>query len=166
MYLYGIIKCFEEECLPWITHTPLISHVVGRAVRHERHCCLTFTMSRASIELLLERKVTIRFPNLFSGFLIDNPVVNPGYEAVRSESETWLQKYSAYVPLIVYLSNSPNSIMSLSPQQYKRVHYCDFTYFCAVLVPHASHERLRVISDWGSWVSLNNHQRRSSSYLR
>ncbi|KAJ2982870.1 hypothetical protein NUW58_g6353 [Xylaria curta] len=93
-------------------------------------------MSAATLGLL-ERRVTVSLPDLFKGFLVGDPVVNSHYESVRPESEIWLQ-----------------SAMCLSQKQHERVSYCDFSYFCAVLVPHASRERLRIVSDWGNWIFL------------
>ncbi|KAI0460034.1 terpene synthase metal binding domain-containing protein [Xylaria acuta] len=85
----------------------------------------------------VDRKVTVSLPDMFKGFLVGNPVVNPYYEVVRIESEDWLRR-----------------TMSLSSKQHGRVHYCDFSYFCAVLVPYASQEKLKIVSDWGNWVFL------------
>lgn len=39
-----------------------------------------------------DRTVTIYLPDLFKGFLVHNPMVNPHYETARSESEIWLQR--------------------------------------------------------------------------
>ncbi|KAI1393511.1 terpene synthase metal binding domain-containing protein [Hypoxylon trugodes] len=85
----------------------------------------------------VDRRVIISLPDMFKGFLVSEPVLNPYYTTVRPESENWLQR-----------------IMSLTPKQHKRVNYCDFSYFCAVLVPLASQERLKIVSDWGNWVFL------------
>ncbi|KAI0156091.1 terpene synthase metal binding domain-containing protein [Pestalotiopsis sp. NC0098] len=85
----------------------------------------------------VDGRVTISLPDLFKGFLVSEPIVNTHYQPVRMDSEQWLR-----------------SDMSLTPKQYKRVNYCDFSYFTAVLVPHAPRERLRVVTDWGNWVFL------------
>jgi hypothetical protein len=45
--------------------------------------------------------------------------------------------------------------MGLTPKQHRRVNLCNFSYFCAVLVPHCPRDKLGVVSDWGNWVSLN-----------
>lgn len=37
-------------------------------------------------------RVTICLPNMFKSFLVTDPVVNPHYEAIRAESEGWLQR--------------------------------------------------------------------------
>ncbi|KAH8164929.1 hypothetical protein CIB48_g3318 [Xylaria polymorpha] len=94
-------------------------------------------MSPSTCEPEDDRRVTISLPDLFQGFLVGDPLVNSHYDIVRVESEKWLQ-----------------ADMSLSPGKYKRVRYCDFSYFCAVLVPHASQEKLKIVCDWGNWVFL------------
>ncbi|KAK8023454.1 terpene synthase [Apiospora marii] len=82
-------------------------------------------------------RVTVSLPDMFKGFLVGDPTVNPFYEDARAESEKWLQ-----------------SAMALSPKQAKRVQYCNFTYFVAVLIPHAPKERLKIASDWGNWIFM------------
>ncbi|KAK8092575.1 hypothetical protein PG999_014774 [Apiospora kogelbergensis] len=79
--------------------------------------------------------VTISLPDMFKGFLVAEPAVNPFYNDARAKSEMWLQ-----------------SAMALSPKQAKRVQYCNFTYFVSVLIPHAPKERLKIASDWGNWI--------------
>ncbi|KAK2605505.1 hypothetical protein N8I77_008338 [Diaporthe amygdali] len=62
-------------------------------------------------------------------------MLNPGYDSARYQSEIWLQ-----------------SVMSLSQQECKKVNYCDFAYFCAIVFPHANQEKLRILCDWSNWV--------------
>ncbi|KAK6845983.1 terpene synthase metal binding domain protein [Apiospora arundinis] len=82
-------------------------------------------------------RATVSLPDMFKSFLVGDPVVNPHYELVRAESEKWLQ-----------------SVMLLSPKESKRVHYCDFSYFVAVLIPQAPKEKLKIACDWGNWVFM------------
>jgi hypothetical protein len=35
----------------------------------------------------------------------------------------------------------------------KRVAQCNFSYFSAICAPDADPERLRILCDWGNWVS-------------
>lgn len=56
--------------------------------------------------------------------------------------------------LIHETSDARFSYMGLSLEQSERVHYCDFTYMVAVLVPNVPREKLRIAADWGNWVSL------------
>ncbi|KAI1172830.1 terpene synthase metal binding domain-containing protein [Nemania sp. FL0916] len=83
------------------------------------------------------QRVTIRFPDLFKGFLVNDPLVNTGYEAIRPESENWIK-----------------NAMSLPPQQHKRVQDGDFTYFSAIMLPKAYPEKLKIVSDWGNWIFI------------
>ncbi|KAK7975751.1 hypothetical protein PG989_014214 [Apiospora arundinis] len=82
-------------------------------------------------------RVTVSLPDMFKSFLVGDPVVNPHYELVRDESEKWLQ-----------------SAMLLSPIESKRVNYCNFSYFVAVLIAQAPKEKLKIACDWGNWVFM------------
>ncbi|KAI1811307.1 terpene synthase metal binding domain-containing protein [Poronia punctata] len=84
-----------------------------------------------------DRRVMVTLPDMYQSFLVKEPVLNRHYKSVRPESEEWLR-----------------SIMGLTPKQHRRVNICDFSYFCAVLVPHCPRDKLRVVSDWGNWVFL------------
>lgn len=52
--------------------------------------------------------------------------------------------------------------MSLTPQQQKRVDSINCSYFCAVMIPHAPREKLKLVFDWGNWVSSEKRGKNST----
>ena len=77
----------------------------------------------------------VSMPDLFTSFLASAPLVNPHYSSVREESEKWLA-----------------SQWQCDPKAQAKIKAIDFSYFCAVLAPHANYERFRLICDWGNWI--------------
>lgn len=49
------------------------------------------------------------------------------------------------------------------PKETGMIHGLDFSYFCAVVIPFASASKLRLLCDWGNWVSSFNLPVYSSS---
>jgi len=41
----------------------------------------------------------------------------------------------------------------------KRVAQCNFSYFSAIAAPDADPEGLRILCDWGNWVSTTTSKR-------
>lgn len=74
-------------------------------------------------------------PDLFTSFLATPPLLNPYYRSVRADSEQWL-----------------TNNWQCDEKARKKVSAIDFSYFCAILAPKASHDRFRLICDWGNWV--------------
>ncbi|KAM0795846.1 terpene synthase metal binding domain protein [Usnea florida] len=74
---------------------------------------------------------------MFLFFLAQSPRLNPHYEDIRRDSETWLLK-SVHGGFDARTSSS--------------IHRTDFSYFCAVVIPDARAETLRTLCDWGNWV--------------
>ncbi|GAB7336391.1 hypothetical protein MBLNU13_g09114t2 [Cladosporium sp. NU13] len=77
----------------------------------------------------------VLIPNLFTSFLASAPLVNPHYSSVREESEKWLA-----------------SKWQCDQRAQDKIKAIDFSYFCAILAPHANYERFRLICDWGNWI--------------
>lgn len=97
----------------------------------------------------------VKLPDLFQSFLKDPPPVNPHYETVRIESEQWLSKsvQSLFAFRVLYRSlTSLLSFCDFPADLIKRVHKCDFSYFCAIVAPYAPADRFRILCDWGNWV--------------
>ncbi|KAJ4267010.1 hypothetical protein NW762_003108 [Fusarium torreyae] len=83
----------------------------------------------------IQTRSTVTLPDLFKGFVVQAPRMNPHYEKVRPISEEWLAE-----------------ICSFSPQMKKRVEFCDFAIFISIAAPDASFEKLKTMCDWGNWV--------------
>ncbi|KAF9893906.1 hypothetical protein FE257_008877 [Aspergillus nanangensis] len=72
---------------------------------------------------------------MFVLFLSEPPSINPHYARVRHASEVWLSKQCSF------------------DEPARRILFkTDFSYFCAVCVPHAAEDELRTVCDWGNWV--------------
>ncbi|KAI9037613.1 terpene synthase family protein [Aspergillus affinis] len=85
--------------------------------------------------LLQMRHIPVRLPNMFVLFLSESPAVNPFYETIRKDSETWMANKCLF-----------------NGRSWKILSKTDFSYFCSISAPHASPERLRTVCDWGNWV--------------
>jgi hypothetical protein len=77
----------------------------------------------------------VLMPDLFTSFLASAPLINPHYSSVREESEEWLA-----------------SNWQCDQKAQAKIKAIDFSYFCAILAPHANSERFRLICDWGNWI--------------
>ncbi|QBZ63619.1 hypothetical protein PoMZ_05304 [Pyricularia oryzae] len=80
-------------------------------------------------------RTCVTLPDMFRGFIVQEPKVNKHYEAVKPVSEKWLARICAF-----------------SPMMQKRVGACDFSYFCSIAAPEAPIHKLRTMCDWGNWV--------------
>ncbi|KAF8854439.1 hypothetical protein BDZ45DRAFT_805767 [Acephala macrosclerotiorum] len=65
------------------------------------------------------RMLTVTIPDLFSSFLSVPLRVNPLYEEVKVESETWIAELK----------------LAEDPKMCKKIHKLDFAYFCAIVAP-------------------------------
>ncbi|PLB43914.1 terpene synthase metal binding domain protein [Aspergillus steynii IBT 23096] len=74
-------------------------------------------------------------PDMFVSFLASPPEINPHYDTIRTQSETWLSRECSF-----------------SPKFQHTLHQLDFSYFCSVVIPLASFTKLRPLCDWGNWV--------------
>ncbi|KAF2996745.1 terpene cyclase [Neopestalotiopsis sp. 37M] len=82
-----------------------------------------------------EAKVVVRIPNLFVGFLAEEPNVNPFYGSVKLESEAWINEFCKF-----------------DKRMASTINKCDFSYFMAITAPEASTTTFRTLCDWGNWV--------------
>ncbi|KAK5995813.1 Sesquiterpene synthase 2 [Cladobotryum mycophilum] len=78
---------------------------------------------------------TILLPDMFQSFLVGDVRVNRHYYTAKLESEAWLNRFCCYSSTFA-----------------RKIHGCDFSYFCAVSAHSASQARLRTVCDWGNWV--------------
>jgi hypothetical protein len=100
--------------------------------------------------------VTVLLPDMFSSFLSIPPTVNPLYEEVKAESEIWFSELvsSSVVQSFPRLTKSRQ--LSEAPKMCKKIMKLDFAWFCSVTAPNANKDDLRVLCDWGNWVSLSS----------
>ncbi|RGP69189.1 terpene synthase metal-containing [Fusarium longipes] len=106
------------------------------------------------VAALKQSKTTVVLPDLFKGFVVENPRINTSYETVKPISEQWLSEKCQF-----------------SPRMKKRVEFCDFALFISIAAPDAPSEKLKTMCDWGNWVfpfddlfdegSLKNAQRQA-----
>ncbi|RAL02054.1 terpene synthase family protein [Aspergillus ibericus CBS 121593] len=82
-----------------------------------------------------DTSLTIRLPDMFVLFLSGEPTVNQHYECVRQQSESWISRECSF-----------------DERAQRRLHKCDFAYFCSIAMPEAQPEELRTVIDWGNWV--------------
>ncbi|KAI1042045.1 hypothetical protein LB505_012155 [Fusarium chuoi] len=83
----------------------------------------------------MESRRTVVLPDMFKGFVVDTPPMNPNYETVKPISEKWLAEKCSF-----------------SPRMKKRVEFCDFAIFISIAAPDAPFDKLKTMCDWGNWV--------------
>ncbi|KAF4454624.1 hypothetical protein F53441_2858 [Fusarium austroafricanum] len=83
----------------------------------------------------MESRRTVMLPDLFKGFVVQTPRMNPHYETVKPVSERWLAEKCSF-----------------TPRMKKRVEFCDFATFISISAPDAPVEKLKTMCDWGNWV--------------
>ncbi|KAG4266805.1 hypothetical protein FPRO04_13100 [Fusarium proliferatum] len=83
----------------------------------------------------MESRRTVILPDMFKGFVVETPPMNPNYETVKPISERWLSEKCSF-----------------SPRMKKRVEFCDFAIFISIAAPDATFEKLKTMCDWGNWV--------------
>lgn len=95
---------------------------------------------------------TVSLPELFVHFCAGTPQVNRNYEEIKKQSESWLIR--CFTPTG---KDSADSTPSISPadddKMHKTIRKTDFSYFMSVVVPDTDAVRLRLVCDWGNWVS-------------
>ncbi|KAM0545031.1 hypothetical protein ACHAPJ_011541 [Fusarium lateritium] len=87
----------------------------------------------------MQTRRTVTLPDLFKGFVVQTPRMNPHYEAVRPLSEQWLAEKCSF-----------------SPRMKKRVEFCDFAIFISIAAPEAPFEKLKTMCDWGNWIIIDS----------
>ncbi|KAK1984687.1 terpene synthase metal binding domain-containing protein [Colletotrichum cereale] len=80
-------------------------------------------------------RTVVALPDMFRGFLVQEPRVNRNYRTAKLASEKWLTEKCSF-----------------SSRMQKTVNACDFSFFCSIAAPSAPEERLRTMCDWGNWV--------------
>ncbi|CVK85123.1 uncharacterized protein FMAN_02036 [Fusarium mangiferae] len=83
----------------------------------------------------MESRRTVILPDMFKGFVVETPPMNPNYETVKPISERWLAEKCSF-----------------SPRMRKRVEFCDFAIFISIAAPDAPFDKLKTMCDWGNWV--------------
>ncbi|KAF5606173.1 presilphiperfolan-8-beta-ol synthase [Fusarium subglutinans] len=83
----------------------------------------------------MESRRTVILPDMFKGFVVETPPMNPNYETVKPISEQWLAEKCSF-----------------SPRMKKRVEFCDFAIFISIAAPDAPFDKLKTMCDWGNWV--------------
>ncbi|RKK70496.1 hypothetical protein BFJ69_g11758 [Fusarium oxysporum] len=83
----------------------------------------------------MESRRTVILPDMFKGFVVETPSMNPNYETVKPISERWLAEKCSF-----------------SPRMKKRVEFCDFAVFISIAAPDAPFDKLKTMCDWGNWV--------------
>ncbi|KAF4438743.1 hypothetical protein FACUT_4691 [Fusarium acutatum] len=83
----------------------------------------------------MESRRTVILPDMFKGFVVETPPMNPNYETVKPISERWLAEKCSF-----------------SPRMKKRVEFCDFAIFISIAAPDAPFDKLKTMCDWGNWV--------------
>ncbi|KAF5717645.1 hypothetical protein FGLOB1_2024 [Fusarium globosum] len=83
----------------------------------------------------MESRRTVILPDMFKGFVVETPLMNPNYETVKPISERWLSEKCSF-----------------SPRMKKRVEFCDFAIFISIAAPDAPFDKLKTMCDWGNWV--------------
>ncbi|EXK49843.1 hypothetical protein FOMG_02323 [Fusarium oxysporum f. sp. melonis 26406] len=83
----------------------------------------------------MESRRTVILPDMFKGFVVETPPMNPNYETVKPISERWLAEKCSF-----------------SPRMKKRVEFCDFAVFISIAAPDAPFDKLKTMCDWGNWV--------------
>ncbi|KAG6994213.1 hypothetical protein G7Y79_00046g082640 [Physcia stellaris] len=77
----------------------------------------------------------VTIPDMFVSFLAQEPRINPHYERVKGESETWIAELCQY-----------------SQKDYQKHVQMDFPYFVSIWAREAELEELRTICDWMNWI--------------
>ncbi|PNP85020.1 hypothetical protein FNYG_01545 [Fusarium nygamai] len=83
----------------------------------------------------MQSRRTVILPDMFKGFVVETPPMNPNYETVKPISERWLAEKCSF-----------------SPRMKKRVEFCDFAIFISIAAPDAPFDKLKTMCDWGNWV--------------
>ncbi|KAL5615745.1 hypothetical protein FOBRF1_004493 [Fusarium oxysporum] len=83
----------------------------------------------------MESRRSVILPDMFKGFVVETPPMNPNYETVKPISERWLAEKCSF-----------------SPRMKKRVEFCDFAVFISIAAPDAPFDKLKTMCDWGNWV--------------
>lgn len=108
--------------------------------------------------------VTVLLPDMFSSFLSIAPSVNPLYEEVKTESEKWFSELVSSSTIRSFPRLTKSRQFSEVPKMCKKIMKLDFAWFCSVAAPDANKDDLRVMCDWGNWVSPSSLE--SSPYER
>ncbi|KAJ8118391.1 hypothetical protein ONZ43_g3998 [Nemania bipapillata] len=81
------------------------------------------------------KPTSVKIPDLFSSIMSAEPLMNPHYEKVKPQADSWAA--------MVY---------DLDEYMAKRNAKVDFAYMSALWAPHADKEGYRMVVDWNHWV--------------
>ncbi|KAI8635655.1 isoprenoid synthase domain-containing protein [Xylariaceae sp. FL1651] len=92
-------------------------------------------MTKMTQGILRPERQIVRIPDMFVSILAEAPRLNPNYNQVKAESETWITNFCSF-----------------DKRMSTRITKCDFSYFIAITAPEAACSEYRTLCDWGNWV--------------
>ncbi|KAF7596078.1 hypothetical protein BBP40_003340 [Aspergillus hancockii] len=113
----------------------------------------------------------VRVPDLFSSIMASKALVNPNYEVVKKQADTWIARLASPLPRVsgtgcserihsfwTWFANSTASVIGATDKWTSRNVRVDLAYLASTWAPYCDAEALRVMIDWNHWVFLFDDQ--------
>ncbi|KAF2760256.1 terpenoid synthase [Pseudovirgaria hyperparasitica] len=84
---------------------------------------------------MTDNRIIVQVPDLFRGFLKEEPQLNAFYGSIRPEAEEELCRRC-----------------DLDSDTQRKIEKCNFAFFAAAMVPRADRKRYKLICEWGNWI--------------